>query len=266
MSEPERSTFQYRILRYAPNLLRDEWVNIGVLLESAGGGQRAVRILDEEQLPRVRRLHPEADLDLLRGLPQEFSSRLDGPAEVVEKELAKWSDTFSNAVQFGPVKGLLAENFEAELARLYDEQVEPPPRVRGGFAESARSWIRSKLRDVFRRHRILDKMKTNVRVEEFTHPGDTFKFDYAYRNGVQGYLQSVLLGRDLLQCKALTYTAEHIRRRIPSAEFTALSDVEPSREDRRNQFIVQLLDEQKIRIVPMNRVEMFAEDLRRQLQ
>ena len=25
--------FQYRILRYMPNLLRDEWVNIGVLLE-----------------------------------------------------------------------------------------------------------------------------------------------------------------------------------------------------------------------------------------
>jgi hypothetical protein len=52
------------------------------------------------------------------------------------------------------------------------------------------------LKDVFRRHRILDKMKTNVRVEEYTHQGDTFKFDYTYRNGVQGYLQSVLLARD----------------------------------------------------------------------
>jgi len=109
-------------------------------------------------------------------------------------------------------------------------------------------------------------MKANVRVEEFTHPGDTFKFDYAYRNGVQGYLQSVLLGRDLLQCKALTYTAEHIRRRNPTAEFTALTDTEPSWEDRRQQFIVQLFEEQKIRMVPMNRVERFAEDLKRQLQ
>jgi Protein of unknown function (DUF3037) len=213
MSDPKRKTFQYCILRYAPNLLRDEWVNIGVLLESADGGQRAVRILDEEHLPRVRRLHPEADLDLLRALPEEFSSRLAGPADIVAKELAKWNDTLSNALQFGLAKGLLAEDFETELARLYDEQVGPPLRVRGGFAESARSWLRSKLRDVFRRHRILDKMKTTVRVEEFTHPGDTFKFDYAYRNGVQGYLQSVLLGRDLLQCGALTYTAEHIRRR-----------------------------------------------------
>jgi hypothetical protein len=266
MSEPERNTFEYRILRYAPNLLRDEWVNIGVLLESAGGGQRAIRLLDEEHLPRVRRLHPEADLDLLRALPQEFTSRLAGPADAVAKDLARWNDTLSNALQFGPVKGLLAENFDAELARLYDEQVGPPPRARGGFAESARSWIRSKLRDVFRRHRILDKMKANVRVEEFTHPGDTFKFDYAYRNGVQGYLQSVLLSRDLLQCKALTYTAEHIRRKDPAAQFTALTDAEPSVSNVKQQFIVRLLEEQQVRIVPMNRVEMFAEDLRRQLQ
>ena len=52
----------------------------------------------------------------------------------------------------------------------------------------------------------------------------------------------------------------------PAAEFTALTDTEPSREDRRQQFIMQLFEEQKIRIVPMNRVEKFAEDLRRQLQ
>jgi hypothetical protein len=134
------------------------------------------------------------------------------------------------------------------------------------LAESARIWLRSKLKDVFRRHRILDKLKTNVRVEEHTHPGDTFKFDSAYRNGVQGYSQSVLPARDLLQCKALTYTVEHIQRRNPAAEFMALSDVEPSREDRRHQFMVQLFEEQKIHIVPTNHVERFAEDLRRQLQ
>lgn len=266
MTEPERKAFEYRILRYAPNFARDEWVNIGVLLESADDVQRGVRILDDEHLPRVRRLHPEADLDLLRRLQEEFASRLAEPIGVVTKELTRWNETYSTTLQFGPAKGLLAEDFETALARLYDEQVGPPPRSRGGFAENARGWLRSKLRDVFRRHRILDKLRTNVRVEEFTHPGDTFKFDYAYRNGAQGYLQSVLLGRDLLQCKALTYTTEHIRRENPAAEFTALSDVEPSPTDVKQQFIVRLLEEQKIRIVPMNRVEMFAEDLRVRLQ
>jgi hypothetical protein len=30
--EEPKNMFQYRILRYVPNRLRDEWVNIGVLL------------------------------------------------------------------------------------------------------------------------------------------------------------------------------------------------------------------------------------------
>ncbi len=30
MPTEERKTLRYRVLRYTPNLIRDEWVNIGV--------------------------------------------------------------------------------------------------------------------------------------------------------------------------------------------------------------------------------------------
>jgi len=33
MAEETGNTLRYRVLRYTPNLIRDEWVNIGVLLE-----------------------------------------------------------------------------------------------------------------------------------------------------------------------------------------------------------------------------------------
>ena len=36
-------TFVHRILRYVPNLLRDEWVNIGVLLYDPDTGERRLR-------------------------------------------------------------------------------------------------------------------------------------------------------------------------------------------------------------------------------
>jgi hypothetical protein len=266
MPGEERATLRYRILRYTPNIVRDEWVNIGVLLERAEGGERALRIIEDQHLPRVRRLHPEADLDLLRSLPAELSARLAGPGENAAAELARWNDTMSNVLQFSAMKGLLATDFDAELTRLYDEQVGPPPRARGGLAESARSWLRGKLRDVFRRHGIFGKMKANVRVEEFTHPGDTFKFDFAYQNGARGFVQSVLLARDVLPSKAMTYTAEHIRRRYADAEFAAITDAEPARDNPKHQFLLQLFEEQNIRVVPMARVEKFAEELRVRLQ
>ena len=71
---------RYRILRYTPNLVRDEWVNVGVLLEEVDGPRRAMRLIeDASEIARVRRLHPGADEDLLRALPSEFDARLRAP-------------------------------------------------------------------------------------------------------------------------------------------------------------------------------------------
>ncbi|MFZ0415401.1 MAG: DUF3037 domain-containing protein, partial [Candidatus Acidiferrales bacterium] len=64
---PERSTLTYRVLRYTPNLVRDEWVNVGVLLEDPQKQRARARLIEEtSELARVRRLHPNADEALLR--------------------------------------------------------------------------------------------------------------------------------------------------------------------------------------------------------
>ena len=66
----------YRILRYTPNLVRDEWVNIGVLLFDPGTGERRLRLIEEqEEYNRVRRIHPAADQTLLRALRDDLEDR-----------------------------------------------------------------------------------------------------------------------------------------------------------------------------------------------
>lgn len=267
MPEEKRMTLVYRVLRYTPNLVRDEWVNIGVLLEEAGGSRREARLIQEPgELARVRRLHPAADEDLLRSLPVEFDARLaDSPPEV-EKYIGKLELTLSNVLQFSPQRGLLAEDFDAEMDRLYRDHVTPPARTRSGIVESTRAWIRERLRDVFRRHRLAGKLEKNIRVEQFTQPGDPLKLDYAYQNGVRGYLHSIVLGRDLAQAKVLAYTAECIRARIPGAEFTAITEIEPARDNPRHQFMAKVFEDQDIAIVSLNRIERFADDLKRRLQ
>ena len=65
-------TLAYRVLRYTPNLVRDEWVNIGVLVFDPESGERRMRLIEEpEEYARVRRLHPRADEELLRALRDE---------------------------------------------------------------------------------------------------------------------------------------------------------------------------------------------------
>src|SRR5712664_1274939 len=74
---PEQA-LAYHILRYVPNLVRDEWVNIGVLVFNPETGERRLRLIeDQDEYNRVRRLHPWADEVLLRALRNDLENRLE---------------------------------------------------------------------------------------------------------------------------------------------------------------------------------------------
>jgi hypothetical protein len=277
MNEDPKNTYRYRILRYTPNLIRDEWVNIGVLLEEVAGEEnggtqegsrvkRAARLIQEDaEIGRVRRLHPAADENMLRALPAEFDARLTGPSEEVEFYLRKLDQTLSNVLQLSPYRGLLANDFDTELDRLFRDHVGAPPHGKGDTKENTRGWIRLRLSDVFRRHRILSEFERSIRVEEFTQPGDPMRIDYAYENGKKGFVHAVALGRDPSQAKVLAYTAECIRARFTSAEFTAVTEVPPEPGNPRHQFVARLFEDQNISLVPLNHAEKFAEELRRRI-
>jgi len=116
MSEEPRNEFRYRILRYTPNPVRDEWVNIGVLLEETAARRdgllkRTIRVIeDQSEFARVRRLHPQADEGLLRALPVEFDARLREPQGGPAAYLEKLGDILSNVLQFSPQHALLADD------------------------------------------------------------------------------------------------------------------------------------------------------------
>jgi hypothetical protein len=265
--EEPKNVFEYRILRYMPNSQRDEWVNIGVLLQETSSARRAMRLIEEPvEFARVRRIHPEADENLLRSLSTEFDARLRASVTDVEGYLQKLDQNLSTTLQFSQPRGLLADNFDAELDRLYREQVTPPARRAGGLLQNTRDWMRDKLNDVFRRHRILGKLEQRVRVEGFTQPGDPMRLDYGYQNGVRGFIQSVSLRRDLPQAKVLAYTAGCIHARDRLAEITAITDTAPHAENPRHVFVEKLFAGEGIRIVAMSQVERFAEDLRQRIQ
>src|SRR5574337_591735 len=145
----------YRVLRYTPNLIRDEWLNIGILLYDPAASRMRVRLIeDPDEFARVRRLHPDADQSLLRALEADFQAQSDEHGADPVGFLGKLDQTLSNALQLGPQKGVLTEDFEAELERLYRDHVEPP-RYQRTAAEIAGSpgGIRGRINQVFRRDR-----------------------------------------------------------------------------------------------------------------
>lgn len=269
MNDSKQAMLSYLVLRYVPNLVRDEWVNVGIILEDPRKQVARARLIeDDAEILRVRRLHPSADDRLLRELSSSFRTELASRG-ASGAWVEKMEQTFSSTLQFSLRKAVAAEDFDTELDRLYQEHVAVPPRVSRGTAilENTRAWIRMKMNDVFRRHRVLAKMEKGIRAEQFTQAGDPMRIDYGYRfDGTRGYVQAFSLARDPAQAKALAYTAECIRARHASSEFTAITEAAALPENPRHQFIVRLFDEQKINMIPLPQAEAFAERLRMRLQ
>ena len=266
--------YVYRVLRYTPNLVRDEWVNVGILVYNPATGERRLRMIEEQdEFARVRRLHPAADEDLLRRLREDLEDRLRNARDVVDggdwqKLLAKWDDTLSNALQLAPQKGVYAGDLDAELERLYADHVAPqrgPARV---GAPGSRAVVRSYCSQVWRQARLWERVERGVRVTDYTFPGDPMRIDYSYRhNGTRGFVQTISVSRSPADCKLLAYTAERIGARAPfRSEFAAVTDVAFEEKNERHRFVRETLRDAGIEPVPLEGFAVWVAKLKPLLQ
>ena len=276
--------FAYHLLRYVPNLVRDEWVNIGVLAFDPRTGERRLRLIEEpEEFARVRRLHPQADESLLRALRDDLEDRFsradepfgsnggantegNGSAEWL-KRLGKLNDTLSNALQLAPQKGVYANDLEAELERLYADHVAPQrPGTRVG-APGSRGALRAYCAQVWKQARLWDHIEKGLRAEQFTFPGDPMRIDYGYRrNGTRGFVQTLSVSRAPGEVKSLAYTVERIRHKVKASEFTTVTDVHLMAENERHKFVQETLRDAGVEAVPVEGFAVWTAKLRPSIQ
>jgi len=266
MVELNSNAFAYHVIRYTPNLIRDEWVNIGVVIHDPAAGKFRVRLIEEEaEYARVRRLHPAANETLLRGVGPMLEDSLREHGGNLAAWIAKLDRTLSNAVQFSPQTGLLADDLDAEIDRLYSSHVAAlRPRAAVAGAAESRSGIRAGANQVFRIAGLWPKLERSVRVGKYTYSGDPLRLDYSYRrNGTQGFIHSLALTRDPAQAKVLAYTADAIRSKFEKTEFIAITEIEPHPEGNdRHKFVTGLFEKEKIQIVPLSRLSTCAHQMR----
>src|SRR5258707_8466118 len=233
-------TLAYRVLRYTPNLVRDEWVNIGVLVFDPQSGERRMRLIEEpEEYARVRRLHPRADEELLRALRDVLENRFSTGTQFFNgnaaersgsgqasadwmKLLGKWDETLSNALQLAPQKGVHADDLDAETERLYADHVALQRGGGGVGAPGSRGAIRSYCAQVFKQARLWERLQKSLPAAEFTFSGDPMRIDYGYRrNGTRGFVETLRVSLAPGDVKSMAYTVVGIRTKVVASEFTA---------------------------------------------
>ena len=274
---PGRIETEFYLLRYVPDAVKNEFVNIGVMLREAGRAETtAVRLTRDWS--RVRCLDPDVDTALLESLECELAERVrdGGTGRVPMMQMLE--ESLSTSVQISEVRGALSESVAAEMEQLMRLYVEPV-RERGARRASGRARIVQSMRSEFERAGVWDLMRKRIAASAYTRPGDPLKIDCGYRpNGVIRMFQAVSLEGDLESAKVLAFSAGRLRegvQRVENATLDLAAIVEPLRavaeeDDRddvdRYRFGVETMEEQGLRVLTVSDLARVAETAKRELR
>ncbi len=265
----ERRQLEFFLLRYVPDAVKDEFVNLGVvLLEREGSGFAGVRFTRD--WGRVRCLDPTADLEMLAALESEVRSRL---AEAGDRDafLRRIQESFSGAIQLSPTRACLAEEPQAELESLAAMYLESARRA-GKRAAAGRQAIFGRMRDTFEQAGVWALMQKKIEVAKYTHRGDPLKLDCGYKpNGVIKLFHAVSLASDVDSAKVLAFSYPQIADGIlrvekVKSELTAIVEDKLDRQDEAIAFALATLERSRIVVAPQAELPRLAEAARRELK
>ena len=278
-SERHRRECEFRLLRYVPDAVRNEYVHIGVILREAATEDQPgrVEVRFTRDWRRVRCLDPDADTALLEGMEGELRKRLE--LEPGGRLMRILEESLSLNVQMTEPKAYLAESMPAgmeELMRLY---IEPQARERVARL-SGRAAIQARMRSEFERVGVWDLLRKRIAAADYTRPGDPLRIDVGYRpNGVIRMFHAVALDPGLEMAKVLAFSAAALREgvaRVEKAELELTAVIEPAarlgatdEEPERLQlyrFGVETMEEHQIRVLTTSDMERVAETARRELK
>jgi Protein of unknown function (DUF3037) len=286
MSLAERIQCEFFLIRYVPDVVKGEFVNIGVLLREAGRADKSV-VRFTRDWSRVRRLDADADIGLLEALESEIGARLltaGREALGVKPVLQTLQDTLANSVQITEVRACLAESLPAEIEQLMKMYIEPL-KLKIDHKRTGRAAIARLMRIEFERAGVWGLMRKRIGASLYTRAGDPMKIDCGYRIDSQRtpeavvirMFQAVSLEGDVESAKGLAYSAPQLRegvKRVEAARLELTAVVEPLRsvsdmEDEatdRYRFAVEAMERQEIRVVTVNDLTRVADTAQMELQ
>ena len=272
---------EFFLLRYVPDVVKGEFVNLGVVLLEAGeNGFTDVRFLRDWR--RVRGLDPEADVELLESYEAEIRRLLQsrapeiinyrGPMGRREWLLQQMQESFSGTLEITLMTAVLTESPQVEigkLAQMYLESARHAERAQPG-----RRVIYNAMRVAFEQTGVWQSpyMRKEIAVAQYTRRGDPLKIDCGYKpNGVLHLFHAVSLETDINSAKVLAYSYSEIRHGLHNVEqvmsdLTAITEDELDPHDEGVAFALATLQQSNIAIARVGDLPGIAEQARIELK
>jgi len=268
--EPRLKPCSFFLLRYAPDPVRNEVLNIGVFLHYPEEKYLGCVLTDDFR--PIKRLHPQADLELLRALQQHFDEEIDRRGDDLDAYVREMQESYSNLIQVSDPRPCLLADPQAEIQSLFVRYVGTPSG--GASPEDTRLRIKQRLTAALVRAGAWDRLEKRIPAEQWTSRGDPFVFDFGYRlmtNGAKPeaprsphsrvkLIHALSLKRDTMLATKLVFTMNQVRKSEP-ADLTAVVDAPADAGSPAALYAQNLLEENGIAIQPLAGIDDFAQSV-----
>jgi hypothetical protein len=269
----ELRKLEYFLLRYVPNAVREEFVNIGLVMTEAGGdGGGFAGVHFTKDWRRAMCLDPSIDVEMLEALGRDVQQRLKD-AQSRALLLHEMMESYSNTVQLSSMQNCMAVDPEKELRELAVTLVEAPKiELREKSTRMVgRKWIHTEMSERFRTAGVWNFLQKDLPASPYTNAADDFTFDFAYSFGGEVKLfHAVSLVEKMKDAELFAFRIAKIGPKMASMRketpiFTAV--VEDSFDDVDTDVIsvLAMMKAEEIRVAGLREMDEIAERARLEL-
>ena len=270
VEDSELKQCSYFLVRYVPDVVKQEFINIGLFLFC-----RAEQFLDclfSDDFRRITRFHAQADTQFLKELQPHFEQQIAQHEEDLEGYIREMQQSYSNLIQLSPARSCLTADLSAQLQDLFERHVGAP--LTGPTKQDTRMRIKQRMTEALRRCDVFEHnlFRKRIPASPWTGAGDPFVFDFGYKpleqagkpNGRLKLIHTLSLQRDDELAKALMWTFDRVLEKEPS-DLTVGHEDNPDPSNPVVRFSQGILQHERVRLVPVSGFDGYAQSIRAEL-
>ena len=270
MKESELKECSYFLVRYVPDVVKQEFINIGLFLFCSG--EQFLDCLFSDDFRRINRFHAQADTQFLKELQRHFEEQIGEHEKDLEGYVREMQQSYSNLIQLSPPRTCLTTDLRAQLQDLFERYV--GARLAGPTEQDTRMRIKQRMTESLRRYGVLEHnlFEKRIPASQWTAVGDPFVFDFGYKpptqtgrpNGRLKLIHTLSLQRDPQLVEALKWTFDRVLDK-DSCHLTVGHEDKPDSSNAVVRFSKDVLQHEHIRLVPVSGFDEYAQSIRAEL-
>lgn len=261
----------YSIIRYVPDSLRGECVNLGVMLSCPEQGWLDWRRTTDHRRAK-RFFQDEVDLGRLAVVEKGLYSRLEKEREHLV-ELTRLRDFVTrhrDLLQMTPLRTCSVGDPESDLEQLYQSVVAQVDSTARREHRMTTPQVRRKFLDCLKRANLIGKLRQSISVKGKYRTWKPYTFDYGYQNGTLNVIHSKsfdLADRDeaLDGAWVLLKHIEDVQQHSdPSPRFSVVCAFAANHRELEEP-LTEAFREQRVDMVPVDRMDSLIARVRQDL-